>query len=124
MWIPVSGNLEIHNYSENNEISDVKKESLYKTARVKSIKQIHHVPSTSRRHDDTDDEYEEKYIKNKETTKDILISELPNVIAEKKDEIFELEFAVCRKDIKLLITLILCINSNYNCEEKIHLYAW
>ena len=42
---------------------------------------------------------------------DILVSDLPNVIAKKTDEYFNQEFSVCRKEIKWLIAFIRCVSN-------------
>ena len=67
--------------------------------------------STSRKHDVTDDDNNKESIVKKETVLDILVSDLPNVIAKKTDEYFNQEFSVCRKKIQLLIAFIRCVRN-------------
>ena len=91
-------------------MSDGKKTSLHDTAKNKSTKKSR-ISSTSRKHDVTDDDNNEDTTTKQETAFDILVSELQNVIAKKKDESFNQEFSVCRKEITLLITFIFCVSN-------------
>ena len=108
-WFLVIGNSDLPDFIENN--GDAKKASLHYTANDKSTKKLLHVSSTSRKHDVTDDDNNKESTVKKETVFDILVSDLPNVIAKKTDEYFNQEFSVCRKEIKWLIAFNRCVSN-------------
>ena len=109
-WFSVIGNSDLPDFIENNG-GDAKKASLHDTTNHKSTKKLHSVSSTSRKHDVTDDDNNKESTVNEETVLDILVSDLPNVIAKKTDEYFNQEFSVCRKEIKFLIACIRCVSN-------------
>ncbi|XP_078328383.1 uncharacterized protein LOC111113170 [Crassostrea virginica] len=88
----VIGNSNLPDFIENNG-GDAKKASLHDTTNHKSTKKLLSVSSTSRKHDVTDDDNNKESTVKQEKVLDILVSDLPDVIAKKTDEYFNQEFS-------------------------------